>query len=135
MLFLFGRTKKKEEVDFKPQPFEEKITIGKLSLPQMAKQESRTAEDISLIIKEWLDEKHVKRKTRLNKRQVRAVTTFQGLAIEWDIIVIENFLIWFLSYKLSEDGQSSKELENILKARMPEIQEDNAMNKLSRFLE
>ena len=115
--------------------FEEKISIGKLSLPVQAKTEGHTAEDIRLIIKEWLDIIHIKMKTRLNKRQVRAVTTFQGLANKYNIKTVDDYLIEFRINKLSEEGMSSKELVEILKARIPELQEDNALSKLNRFLE
>ena len=136
MIFLFGKKKQQQVTPISPPKFEgEKLTIGKLSLPVASKGEGHTAEDIRLIIKEWLDLIHIKMKTRLNKRQVRAITIFQGVANEWEVTVMDDFLIEYRINKLSEDGQSSKELVEILKARMPELQEDNAMNKLSRFLE
>lgn len=115
--------------------FEEKTSVSKLSLPVASKSEGHTAEDIRLIIKEWLEQTHIKMKTRLNKRQVRAVTTFQGLANKYKIKTIDDYLIEFRINKLSEDGMSSKELVEILKARIPELQEDNALSKLNRFLE
>ena len=36
--------------------------------------EMSEAENIAMIIKEWLDPKHIKRKTRLTKKQVIAIT-------------------------------------------------------------
>ena len=136
MIFIFGKKKEENVKPVQLSPgFEEKISIGKLSLPTVANKEGHTAEDISKIVDVWLDPKHIDRKTRLNKRQVKAVTIFKGISIRWKIITLQDFLIWYLTYKLSEDGQSSKELENILKARMPELQQDNISSKLGRFLE
>ena len=136
MIFIFG--KKKEET-VKPilplSGFEEKISISKLSLPTVANKEGHTAEDIRLIIAEWLKPEHIKRKTRLNSRQVRAVSILQSLADTYNIKTLDRYLTEFRTNKLSEDSQSSKELENILKARMPELQQDNISSKLGRFLE
>lgn len=135
MIFIFGKKNKTDSLNMIPKFEGEKESIGKISLPVASKGEGHTAEDIRLIIKEWLDQAHIKMKTRLNKRQVKAITILQGLADKFDIKTLDDFLIEFRINKLSEEGQSSKELVDILKARMPELQEDNAMNKLSRFLE
>ena len=136
MIFIFGKKKEEPIKPVQSSPgFDEKISIGKLSLPTVANKEGHTAEDIRLIIAEWLDPKHIKRKTRLNPRQVRAVSILQSLADTYNIKTLDRYLIEFRTNKLSEESMSSKELENILKARMPELQQDNAMGKLSRFLE
>jgi hypothetical protein len=98
------------------------------------KAETSEAENVSMIIKEWLDPKHIRRKTRLTKKQVVAIAILQSLADTYDIKTLKRFLDEFRTGKLSEDGKSSSELENILKARMPEIETSN-LEKLSRFLE
>ncbi len=90
-------------------------------------------ENVSLIIKEWLDPKHVKAKTRYTKKQVIAVSILQSLADTYNIKTLKRFLQEFKTAKLSEDGQSSSELENILKNRMPD--EDVELKKISKFLE
>ena len=92
------------------------------------------AENVSMIIKEWLDPKHIRRKTRLTKKQVIAIAVLQSLADTYDIKTLKRFLDEFRTGKLSEDGKSSAELENILKARMPEVENTN-LQKLSKFLE
>jgi len=92
------------------------------------------AENIRLIIQEWLDPKHIRRKTRLTKKQVIAITILQGLADTYNIKTLKKFLDEFRTNKLSEDGKSSEELENILKARIPDIERTN-LEKLSKFLE
>lgn len=92
------------------------------------------AENVSMIIKEWLDPKHIRRKTRLSKKQVIAIAVLQSLADTYDIKTLKRFLDEFRTDKLSEDGKSSQELEAILKARMPDL-EASGIEKLSRFLE
>lgn len=96
--------------------------------------ETSEAENVSMIIKEWLDPKHIRRKTRLTKKQVVAIAILQSLADTYDIKTLKRFLDEFRTGKLSEDGKSSSELENILKARMPEMEQSN-LEKLSKFLE
>lgn len=92
------------------------------------------AENVSLIIKEWLSKKHIRQKTRYTKRQVMAVSNLQSLADTYNISTLKRFLDEFRTNKLSEDGQSSKELENILKARMPQM-EETQLEKLGKYLE
>jgi hypothetical protein len=92
------------------------------------------AENVAMIIKEWLDPKHIKRKTRLTKKQVIAISILQGLSDTYNIRTLQKFLDEFRTNKLSEDGKSSSELENILKARMPDIEQTN-LQKLQKFLE
>jgi hypothetical protein len=95
---------------------------------------SSESENVSLIIKEWLDPKHIKSKTRYTKKQVVAVSILQSLAETYNIKTLKRFLNEFKTVKLSEDGQSSSELENILKSRIPDEQ-DVELRKLSKFLE
>jgi len=91
-------------------------------------------EDVSKIIKEWLDPKHINSKTRLTKNQVIAVTILQSLADTYDIKTLKRFLLQFRTAKLSEDGKSSTELENILKNRT-HYEESSSLKSLSKFLE
>jgi len=102
--------------------------------PQDTMKDTSEAENVSMIIKEWLDPIHIRRKTRLTKKQVIAIAVLQSLADTYDIKTLKRFLDEFRTDKLSEDGKSSAELENILKARMPDIERGN-LEKLSRFLE
>jgi hypothetical protein len=92
------------------------------------------AENVSMIIKEWLDPKHIRRKTRLTKKQVIAIAILQSLADTYDIKTLKRFLDEFRTGKLSEDGKSSAELEAILKSRMPDVAQTN-LEKLTKFLE
>jgi hypothetical protein len=102
--------------------------------PPGSEERSRESEDVAMIIREWLDPKHLKTKTRYTKRQATSVTILQSLADTYHIKTIHRFLKEYRTSKLSEDGKSSSELENILKARLP-ADEDVELRKLSKFLE
>lgn len=92
------------------------------------------AENIKEIITEWLHPKHIKRKTRLTKKQVVSISILQSLCDTYNIQTLNRFLNEFRTNKLSEDGKSSKELEAILKARIQDV-EDTNLGRLSKFLE
>lgn len=94
----------------------------------------RDTENIRVIIAEWLDQKHVKYKTRYNTRSARAVTTLQGLADKYNIKTLNDYLIEYRINMLSIDRESSKELTDILKARLPDVNETQ-LEKISKFLE
>jgi uncharacterized Rmd1/YagE family protein len=124
-----------------PQPDAGKIqeltgsSIDKVFNTDLSKQgDSRESEDVAMIIREWLDKRHLRTKTRYTKRQVLAVTTLQSLADTYKIKTLDRFLKEFRTSKLSEEGKSSSELENILKARLP-AEEDIELRKLSKFLD
>jgi len=106
--------------------------LGSIFGNQQKDTEIRT-EDVAKIITEWLNPKHVKAKTRLTKRQVIALTILQSLADTYNIVTLKRFLQEFRINKLSEDGKSSEELENILKMRVPD--QNAELAKLSRFIE
>jgi len=106
--------------------------FGKPSAPLSPSSEE--AENVRLIIAEWLKPEHIRRKTRLTKRQVIAISILQALADTYEIKTLQRFLDEFRTSKLSEEGKTSAELENILKARMPEIQKSN-LEKIQKFLE
>ena len=95
--------------------------------------ESNDAENIQLIVKEWLNPKHVKYKTRYSPNQVTAISIFQSLANKYNIKTLKRFITEYQSAKLSEGGQSSEELKEILIARMPEP-ETSGLEKLTKFL-
>jgi len=78
--------------------------IDKIFAPNApADEEESHIEDVSKIIKEWLDPKHVRSKTRLTKDQVVAVTILQSLADTYDIKTLKRFLIEYRTAKLSEE--------------------------------
>ena len=129
---VFG--KKKEEEKIIP---DQGFSISKISMPVKKDGEGFTAEDIRLIIAEWLKEDHTKYKTRYTKRQVKAITKLQPLADKYKIKCLQNILHEFRIAKLSEEGQSSKELVDILKERLTGLMEEKTtVNKgLGRFFE
>jgi len=92
------------------------------------------AENVSMIIAEWLKKKHIRYKTRYTKRQVPAVSTLQSLADTYKIKTLQRYLDEFRTNKLSEDSKSSEELEAILKSRHPTV-EEGGLEKLSKYLE
>lgn len=99
------------------------------------KKESSRSENISVIVPEWLNPKHVKYKTRYTKNQITAISTFQSLATKYKIKTLQRFLNEYRIAKLSEDGASSEELKDILVSRMPEEEGKNTLEKLAKFLE
>ena len=104
------------------------------STPSDKEHVASDAENARLIIKEWLDPKHITRKTRYTKKQVIGVSILQSLADTYNIETLKRFLKQFRTNKLSEDGKSSQELESILKSRMPEA-EETQLQKFAKYLE
>lgn len=96
--------------------------------------EMSEAENVSMIITQWLSKNNLRMKTRLSKKQVISISILQSLSDTYQIRTLSRFLDEFRTSKLSEDSKSSEELENILKARMPTPEQTN-IEKLSRFLE
>jgi len=86
------------------------------------------AENLSEIIKAWLDDKYIHSKTRLNQNQIIALTILKTLAEKYKVTCIKQLIDNFVRYKLSEGGQSSKELVDILKART-EVEVDESLSK------
>jgi len=104
------------------------------SQPAQNNEDFDKKEDVGTIIKEWLSPKHLKLKTRYTKRQVLAVTVLQSLASTYKVKTLNRFLTEYRMSKLSEEGKSSEELENILTARLPK-DEDVDLRRLSKYLE
>ena len=133
-------SKKKKNIPVapvKPDPQTKKNIniIDKIfSTPHDDKPVATDAENARLIIKEWLDPKHITRKTRYTKKQVIGVSILQSLADTYKIETLQRFLRQFRTNKLSEEGKSSQELENILKSRTPEA-EETQLQKFAKYLE
>lgn len=108
--------------------------IDRVFAPNKDKTINDDKEDVSKIIKEWLDPRHVDKKTRYTPQQVVAVSILGSLAETYKIKTLSRFLRAFKTAKLSEGGKSSSELENILKSRLNQ-EEDVHLKGLSRFLE
>ena len=98
--------------------------------------ENKKVEDIRKIIEEWLSKKHINSKTRLTKNQVIAISILKTIADRYHIKPLQLLLQNYQTFKLSEDGESSKELVEILKERSPEREtDDNIITTVGRFLE
>ena len=127
-------SKNKKEEKINPEP---SFSISRSTMPVKNEGEGFTAEDIRLIITEWLKELHVRFKTRYTKRQVRGVTKIEPVGLKYNVKCILNMLLVFRIAKLSEEGQSSKELVDILKERLTGLMEEKTtVNKgYGRFFE
>lgn len=105
-----------------------------LQNPNDENDERTEGENIAEIINEWLNKKHVHAKTRLTKNQIVALTILKTLSDKYNIQCIKELIDNFVTYKLSEDGKSSKELVDILKHRT-ELEDDNSLeNAMKPFL-
>jgi len=108
--------------------------IDRIFNPQTQQHEQMETEDVAKIIKEWLDPKHIDKKTRYTPQQVIAVTILQSLADTYNIKTLKRFLKEFKKGKLSEGGKSAAELENILKSRVMN-EDEGHLKSLAKFLE
>ena len=131
---IIRKKKEKKEVVKKPDP---KFSVSYSTMPVKQEGGGLTVEDIRLIIEEWLKEIHVKFKTRYTKRQVRAITKLQPIADRYQIKCLKDVLNEFRIAKLSEDGQSSKELVDILRERLTGFMDEKTTDNesLGRFFE
>lgn len=91
-------------------------------------------ENIKETIYAWLDKKLIHRKTRLNGNQIIALTLLKSLSDRFNITCIKNIIDNFCQYKLSENGQSSKELVEILKNRPEVTIDDNIAKRIEPFI-
>jgi len=115
--------KKKEEVKPKQEKQNINFSLHNATVPATSESEGFTAEDIRLIIAEWLKPDHVDFKTRYTKRQVRAMTKLQPVADRYNIKclkeVLKAFRIAFEDYftfvKDQAKAKEKKEGGGILK--------------------
>jgi uncharacterized Rmd1/YagE family protein len=108
--------------------------IDRIFNPQQKSAEQLETEDVAKIIKEWLDPKHIDKKTRYTPQQVVAISILQSLADTYNIKTLKRFLKEFKKGKLSEGGKSASELENILKSRVMD-EDEGHLKSLAKFLE
>lgn len=96
--------------------------------------EKSEAENISEIIRAWLDKAYVHLKTRLNGNQIISLTILGSIADKYNVSCINNLITKYVSYKLSEGGQSSKELVDILKHRDNDAVDDDLSVAMNKFM-
>lgn len=105
-------------------------------VPPAKAKSSNIAEDIRLIIAEWLKDEHIRYKTEYKTSGVaHAVSLFQTIAEKHNITCMKNYLKNYRIDNLSVDRQSSKELVEILKERVADINKEEGLDKISKFLE
>lgn len=95
---------------------------------------SPKVENYKEIIEAWLEDKHIHSKTRLTLNQIIALTTLKSIAEKYSVKCIQTLIDNFVRYKLSEGGQSSKELVDILKNKDEGEENDNLMKQIEPFL-
>jgi len=123
---------KKKNTSIEPKP-DNAVNFIMSTRPKVGDDRPK-GEDAGILIKEWLNPIHIKSKTRYTKRQVIGVTILESLAKTYNILTLKRFLKEFRTAKLSEESQSSKELEAILKSRIPEPDEEG-LKKIAKFIE
>lgn len=91
-------------------------------------------ENLQEIIKAWLDDAYIHAKTRLNQNQIIALTILKTLSEKYKVKCIQGLIDNFVRYKLSEGGQSSKELVEILKSRTEPEMDDSLEKAVAPFI-
>ena len=125
----FTKKKKAEVKEVNPS-----FSINRISVPVKKEGEGFIAEDIDKIVDVWLKPEHVDFKTRLTRRQVRGVTKTQSFYEEYDVKCLKILIYNYLRALLSLEGQSSKELVDILKQRISSlIDEKTTISKNDGF--
>jgi len=133
------KEKKKEKENKKPETKNVDKIIDKLpnndeelvkqTLIDVENEETQSeGENLTEILKAWLDDAYIHAKTRLNQNQIIALTILKTLAEKYKVNCIKELIDNFVRYKLSEGGQSSKELVDILKSRTA-IEDDDSLSK------
>lgn len=96
--------------------------------------ETVKGDNLAEVINAWFNPKHLHSKTRLNANQIIAVTILKTLADKWHVKTIKLLIENFIRYKLSEGGESSKELVDILKNRTEINNDEGMLNAIKPFL-
>ena len=114
---------------------DERKEILKDTFTDMNEDETHSeGENLSEVIKAWLDDKYIHAKTRLNQNQIIALTILKTLSEKYKVKCIKQLIDNFVRYKLSEGGQSSKELVDILKARQVDEIDDSLSKAIEPFI-
>ncbi len=91
-------------------------------------------EDYKEIMQSWLSDEFIDSKTRLNGNQIIALTILKTLSEKYNVSCIKSLIKDFTRYKLSENGQSSKELVDILRSRDNIENDDQLMKAIEPFI-
>lgn len=96
--------------------------------------EKSKGQDMAEMIHAWLDKKYIHSKTRLNGNQVIALTILKTLCDKYGVTCLKELIDNFVTYKLSEGGESSKELVEMIKAQNEKPEDDELMKRIEPFL-
>jgi len=96
-------------------------------------EKKNNSEELANIIRAWLDDKYIHAKTRLNEKQIIALTILKTLSEKYNVRCIKELIDNFVRYKLSEGGKSSEELVEILKSKISS-DDDDLVKTIEPFL-
>jgi len=113
---------------------EQKLDTSLFDLLESKGTTEQNEQNFKETIEAWLDKKHIHLKTRLNANQVIAITILKTLSEKWGVTCIKKLVEWFVTYKLSEGGGSSKELVDILRNKGEVTESDRLMKSIQPFL-
>lgn len=89
--------------------------------------------DSEKLINAWLDSEKIHMKTSLSQNQVNSISILMSLSKQWEVEPLKNLLINFLTYSISKDSNSAKQLVDILQSRgILNPKDVDAINKFSR---
>jgi len=73
--------------------------------------------DAQKIINEWLSKDHIHMKTNLTQNQVNSICILASLGKQFKIKPLNDLIYNFITYMISKDEGSAKQLVNILSSR------------------
>jgi len=126
---VFKKKKKKEEKKGSQDP-EFKNPIKQVFSPGV---DLNPITDSERLINAWLDKEKIHMKTSLSQNQVNSISILMSLADQWKVEPLEHLLLQFITYSISKDSNSAKQLVDILQNKgIIGSQDIDAINKFSR---
>jgi len=128
-IMVFKKKKKKEEKKVSQDP-EFKNPIKQVFSPGV---DLNPITDSERLINAWLDKEKIHMKTSLSQNQVNSISILMSLADQWKVEPLEHLLLQFITYSISKDSNSAKQLVDILQNKgIIGSQDIDAINKFSR---
>ena len=128
-IMVFRKKKKKEEKKVSQDP-EFKNPIKQVFSPGV---DLNPITDSERLINAWLDKEKIHMKTSLSQNQVNSISILMSLADQWKVEPLEHLLLQFITYSISKDSNSAKQLVDILQNKgIIGSQDIDAINKFSR---
>lgn len=129
IVIVFKRKKKKKEDEKVKEP-EFKNPIKSVASPGL---DLNPITDSERLINAWLDREKIHMKTSLSQNQVNSISILMSLADQWKVEPLKHLLLEFITYSISKDSNSAKQLVDILQNRgILNSQDVDAINKFSR---